>query len=113
MKLADIAGKAKECIGEDNSRFSILAESSLQKMEDISELVEKKLKKATDNSGIQILDEQRKASLFVISDLKLLRQKPIVAKCVIYYEKEDRFEEFYICNGIPPTGIKNLRVLIN
>lgn len=108
MKLADIAVKAKEYIGEDNSRFSILAESSLQKMEDISESVEKKLKMTTDNSGIQILDEQRKASLSVISDLKSLRQKPITAKCVIYYEQEDRFEEFYICNGIPPTGIKNL-----
>ena len=70
MKLADIAVKAKEYIGEDNSRFSILAESSLQKMEDISESVEKKLKMTTDNSGIQILDEQRKASLSVISDLK-------------------------------------------
>lgn len=45
MKLSDIAIKAKDYIGEGDSRFTILAESSLQKMEDISNIVEEKLKK--------------------------------------------------------------------
>ncbi|WP_165066806.1 hypothetical protein [Desulfovibrio sp. ZJ200] len=108
MNLSEIAGKAKDCIGKGDSRFSKLAESSLQKMEDISESAEKELKRSTGNFEIKVLDGQRKARSFVNDDLKSLRKKPIIAKCVIYYEQEDRFEEFYICNGIPPTGIENI-----
>ena len=43
-----------------------------------------------------------------MSDLNILREKPIVAKCVIYYEKERKVEEFYVCRGVPPTGVKNV-----
>lgn len=108
MKLSDIAIKAKDHIGEDDSRFTILAESSLQKMEDISNIVEEKLKKCVDYSDSFLLEGQRKATRFIRSDLNLLRQRPIIAKCVIYYEKENKFEELYICSGIPPAGIKNV-----
>ena len=37
--------------------------------------------------------------------LHVLCEKPIIAKCVIYYEKEDRIEELYICRGMCPYSL--------
>ena len=95
-------------IGDEESKFKILAENSLQKMQDVAVSAEKKLARKVDCTDRFLLEGQRKASLFVESDLNVLCEKPIIAKCVIYYEKEDRIEELYICRGIPPIGIKNV-----
>lgn len=98
----------REYIGDEESKFKIFAESSLQKMHDVASSVEAKLARKVDCTDKSLLEGQRKASHFVVSDLNILREKPIVAKCVIYYEKERKVEEFYVCRGVPPTGIKNV-----
>ena len=98
----------REYIGDEESKFKIFAESSLQKMHDVASSVEAKLARKVDCTDQSLLEGQRKASHFVVSDLNILREKPIVAKCVIYYEKERKVEEFYVCRGVPPTGIKNV-----
>lgn len=98
----------REYIGDEESKFKIFAESSLQKMHDVASSVEAKLARKVDCTDKSLLEGQRKASHFVVSDLNILREKPIVAKCVIYYEKEREVEEFYVCRGVPPTGVKNV-----
>lgn len=75
----------REYIGDEESKFKIFAESSLQKMHDVASSVEAKLARKVDCTDQSLLEGQRKASHFVVSDLNILREKPIVAKCVIYY----------------------------